>query len=95
MVGGYMTENVKVYKLSTMKDRESFKVPSTTTIGTYYTVDKLHTTADTYVYRCECIGWQTRGHKVPDFECKHISAVKDYLEKEDKLNWSSTHWKEL
>jgi hypothetical protein len=77
---------MKVYRLSTAKDRESFKVPSTTTIGTYYTVDKLHTTADTFVYRCECIGYLTRQNKTPNFECKHISAVKSFLEEERKFN---------
>ena len=78
MRGGKM----KVYKFNSTKDKDSYKVPSTTTIGVYYTVDRLHTTADTYVFRCECVGFTMRATKIRDFECKHIRAVKEFLTNE-------------
>lgn len=74
---------MKVYRMSQDKNKETFKVPSVSNVGTYYSVDKLLTTAGTYVYRCECIGFQTR-QKVPDFKCKHIYAVVEFLENESQ-----------
>jgi hypothetical protein len=71
---------MKVSRVSKERDKETFRVPSTSTPNTYYLVSKLHTTADTYVYRCECIGWTTRGRKIPDYECKHIKSVKGFIE---------------
>lgn len=70
--------DMKIYRVSKDGDKETFRVPSTSIPNTYYLVDKLHTTADTYVYRCECIGYTTRGYKVMDYECRHIKAVKEF-----------------
>ena len=77
---------MKVYRFTASKDKESFRVPSTTVEGTYYTIDRLHTTDNTYVYRCECIGYLTRQNKNVNFECKHIKAVKEFEEAERKFN---------
>jgi hypothetical protein len=73
---------MKVYRFIKSKDKEEFKVPSSSTVGLYHIVSKLHTTADTFVYRCDCIGYVTRGHKIKDYECKHIKSVKEFEEKE-------------
>ena len=69
---------MKVYRVpQVQKDKQVFKVPSTSQIGVYYNVDKLHTTADTFIYRCECLGFITHVGKNKDIECKHIRAVKE------------------
>lgn len=64
-------------------DKETFKVPSTSEIGMYYTVNKLHTTAGTYVYKCECIGYMTRAKANPFYMCKHIRKIREYLGESD------------
>ena len=73
---------MKVRKLSETADKTSYRVPSSSEIGLYHGVDRLHTTANTYIYRCDCIGWMTRGHKIPNFECRHIKSVRDFELKE-------------
>jgi len=64
-------------------NKRVFKATSSTEEGTVYTVKRLRTTAGTFVYKCECIGYQTRAKKNPFFMCKHIQAVKEYIGDED------------
>lgn len=70
---------MKVYKLAQIQpDKQTYRVPSTSQVGIYYSVDRLHTTANTFVYRCQCIGYMTRIGKDKAFECKHIKAVREW-----------------
>jgi len=74
---------MKIYKLAQIQpDKQTYRVPSTSQVGIYYSVDRLHTTADTFVYRCQCIGFMTRIGKDKNFECKHIKEVKIFEERE-------------
>lgn len=61
--------------------KEVFRVPSSTQ-DKHYLIEKVHTTDDTYVYKCECIGYLTNKH-TQGFECKHIKSVREW-EKENK-----------
>jgi len=77
---------MKIYKLTQVqKDKQTYRVPSTSQVGVYYSIDRLHTTADTFVYRCQCIGYMTHAAKDKLFECKHIRAVREFeLENPEK-----------
>jgi hypothetical protein len=59
-------------------NRISFRVPSSVK-GIHYLVDRVKTTANTLVYKCNCLGFITN-HKKEGFECRHIRLVKEFME---------------